>query len=331
MTSRLLTSKMYEEQGNVEKSILQQVQFANLYTSPKVFIKRDDLLHNLISGNKWRKLKYNLIEASEQGYKTLLTFGGAYSNHIYAVAAAGKIFGFKTIGIIRGEKHLPLNPTLDFAKQQNMEIHYLDRTTYRNRNNEDFQKEVATQFDNPYVIPEGGSNSLALKGVAELVGEIDINFDYICSAVGSGSTLAGIICGLGGNYKVLGFPAIKNAEYLNDIISSFIKIYNPAAAGQIFDNWKLVYDYHFGGFAKINYELVSFILEFEKINNIELDSIYTGKMLYGIYDLIKKDYFSQDETVIAIHTGGLQGKAGMQPKIDKVLENEERELFINNY
>ena len=327
MTSGQLTSEMYDEQGSIEKSVLQQIYFADLPNAPKVFIKRDDLIHSEISGNKWRKLKYNLIEAYEQGYKTLLTFGGAYSNHIYAVAAAGKIFGFKTIGIVRGEEHLPLNQTLTFVKQQNMEIHYLDRTTYRNRNNVDFQNEIASQFGNPYVIPEGGSNLLAVKGVAELVAEIDIDFDYICSAVGSGGTLAGIICGLGGNYKVLGFPAIKSAEYLNDIIFSFIKIYNNT----IFDNWKLIYDYHFGGFAKINYELISFILEFEKNNNIIPDRIYTGKMLYGIYDLIKKNYFSKDETIIAIHTGGLQGNAGMQPKINKVLKNEERELFINNY
>ncbi len=326
-----LNSVLFNKKGSVEKSILQHVYFADLETTVKVFIKRDDLIHDAISGNKWRKLKYNLIEAGIRGYKTLLTFGGAYSNHIYATAAAGKTFGFKTIGIIRGEEHLPLNPTLTFAKQQNMEIHYLDRTTYRNRNNADLQNEIALQFDNPYVIPEGGSNLLALKGVEELVGEIDINFDYICSAVGSGGTLAGIICGSNNNYKVLGFPAIKGGEYLNDIILSFVKDYNPAVAGQIINNWKLIYDYHFGGFAKINFELIQFIYEFEKINNITLDSIYTGKMFYGIYDLIKKGYFNKNETIIAVHTGGLQGNAGMEKKIEKLLEYEKRENYLNNY
>jgi len=145
MTNRQLAAKQYEAQGNIERSTLQQVYFPDLNNAPKIFIKRDDLIHTDISGNKWRKLKYNLIEASEQGYKTLLTFGGAYSNHIFAVAAAGKIFGFKTMGIIRGEEHLPLNNTLMFAKQHNMEIHYLDRTTYRNRNNVNFQNEIASQ------------------------------------------------------------------------------------------------------------------------------------------------------------------------------------------
>ncbi len=329
MIKKLLTSKIFDGQGEVKKSVLQQVQFINTDYHPKVFIKRDDLIHSEISGNKWRKLKYNLIEASEKGYKTLLTFGGAYSNHIYAVAAAGKIFGFKTIGIIRGEEHQPLNNTLSFAKKHKMEIRYLERSIYRNRNSESFQNEIASQFDKPYVIPEGGSNLLALKGVAELIGEIDISFDYICSAVGSGGTLAGIICGLNSIHKgkkVLGFPAIKGGEYLSSIIASFINNYQTINS----NNWELIYDYHFGGFAKIDFELISFIEEFEKNNSIKLDSIYTGKMLFGIYDLIKKGYFNSNETIVAIHTGGLQGNAGMAQKIYKILSREEQEVFINN-
>ena len=329
MLKQSLIPELFEEKGSVEKSILQRVFFSGVENAPEVFIKRDDLIHTEISGNKWRKLKYNLIEADRQGYKTLLTFGGAYSNHIYATAAAGKIFGFKTIGIIRGEETLPLNPTLSFAKSRDMEIHYLPRTIYRNRNDENFQKEIALRFDKPYVIPEGGSNSLALKGVGELIEEIDIDFDYICSAVGSGGTLAGIICGLNlasSKKRVLGFPAIKGGEYMNSIISSFITNYN----NMNYDNWNLIYDYHFGGFAKINFELISFIDEFENNNNIKLDSIYTAKMLYGICDLIRKDYFKNDETIIAIHTGGLQGNAGMEKKINKILEREKEEIFFNN-
>ncbi|HPN39428.1 MAG TPA: pyridoxal-phosphate dependent enzyme [Melioribacteraceae bacterium] len=305
---------MFSDLIKEENSIIQEVILPNNNRFVKVFIKRDDLIHPEISGNKWRKLKYNINAAIECKYKTILTFGGAFSNHIYAVASAGKIFGFNTIGIIRGEEHLPLNPTLSFATKCGMELHYLDRTTYRKRNDESFREELANLYNNPFVVPEGGSNLFALQGVEELVGDINIEYDYICCANGTGGTIAGIISALKGNKKVLGFPSLKGGEFLYEVIDKFVFQYT----GNKYNNYLLVTDYHFGGYAKINKELVNFINLFEEINNIPLDPIYTAKMFYGINRLIKNGFFKDGETIIAVHTGGLQGLMGMKEKMQKL-------------
>lgn len=299
-------------------AVIEEIKFSNSKSTVKVFLKRDDLLHPQISGNKWRKLKYNLLESERLGKKTLLTFGGAYSNHIYAVAAAGKEYGFKTIGIIRGEEYNPLNPTLKFASDCGMELHYLNRSTYRNRNNKNFQEELLKQFNDVYLVPEGGSNSFAVKGCSEIINDINIDFDYICCACGTGGTLAGIVAGLTGKQKALGFSILKDGGFLKDDVKKLIKNYN----GKTYNNWDINLDYHFGGYAKINYELISFINQFEKNNNIKLDPIYTGKLMFGIYDLIKKGFLKKDKKIIAIHTGGLQGIKGMKNKIEKVLASQ---------
>lgn len=306
----------YQKIINEKGAIIQQVIMPDENTDIKVFIKREDLLHAEISGNKWRKLKYNLIYAKENNYDTLLTFGGAYSNHIYAVASAGKNFGFNTIGIIRGEEHLPLNPTLQFAVNCGMKLHYLNRTTYKNRDDENFRNKLAVAFGNPYVVPEGGTNLLAMRGVEEMTAEINFDFDYICVANGTGGTIAGIISYLKGSKYVLGFPSLKGGEFLYSVINNLVKNYT----GYVFNNYKLITDYHFGGYAKINYELISFINKFLEINNITLDPIYTGKMFYGINSLIKNNYFKKGTKILAIHTGGLQGNAGMQEKIAKLIK-----------
>jgi len=280
----------------------------------ELFVYRIDLIHPEISGNKWFKLKYNLIEAERKGYETLLTFGGAYSNHIYATAAAGKILGFKTIGMIRGEEHLPLNPTLSFAKDCGMEFHYLDRTTYRKRYDEDFLNELRERFSEAYFIPEGGTNSLAVKGCSQIPGNVDVNFDVICCPCGTGGTLSGIICGLKANQKALGFSVLKGGEFLNNNVQNLIKQFTDTNNS----NWDINLDYHFGGYAKINKGLIEFIKKFGEENNILLDPVYTGKMMFGVYELIKKNYFKKGERIIAIHTGGLQGLKGMKQKIEKV-------------
>lgn len=298
-----------------KKAVLVPVKIPGIENSNNIFLKREDLIHPQISGNKWRKLKYNLIEAEKTGKKTLLTFGGAYSNHIYAVAAAGKEYGFNTIGIIRGEEYNPLNPTLQFASNCGMELHYLNRAAYKFRNDKKFQDELLDRFKDVYLIPEGGSNTLAVKGGLEIIDDIVAEFDYICCACGTGGTLAGLVAGLNGKNKALGFPILKGGGFLKEEVSNLIKSYN----GKVYENWDLIVDYHFGGYAKINYELVEFINEFEKLNDIKLDPIYTGKMLYGIYDLIKKNFWDKDQKIIAVHTGGLQGIEGMKNKIQKIL------------
>ena len=211
-----------------------------------LFIKREDLNHPFISGNKWHKLKYNIQEARRQGKNALLTFGGAYSNHIYAVAAAGKLFNFKTIGIIRGEEHTPLNPTLSFATANGMKLYYLDRKSYRNKNSPGIIKELQNKFGDFYLLPEGGTNELAVKGCSEIINKIDIDFDYICCPCGTGGTLAGLISGLNGEKFALGFAVLKGASFLKENVTSLIKSSN----GNIFNNWDINLDYHFGGYAK---------------------------------------------------------------------------------
>lgn len=270
----------------------------------KLFIKREDLIHPIVSGNKWRKLKYNLKEASALGHDCLLTFGGAYSNHIAAVAGAGKESGFKTIGIIRGEAHSPLNPTLDFATASGMKLFYLDRVTYRNKKEPEFLKQLENEHDPFYLIPEGGTNELAIRGCEEIIKEITQPFDVLCCPVGTGGTISGLISGLNGRKKIIGFSALKG-EFPREEVNSLLKKYRKS-----YSNWVINCDYHFGGYAKIKPELIDFILDFEAQHKIPIEPIYTGKMLYGIMDMIRKNEFKSGTTIVALHTGGLQGNAG---------------------
>ena len=272
----------------------------------KLFIKRDDLIHPHIQGNKWRKLKYNLIAAESQKLNTLLTFGGAFSNHIHATAAAGNLLGFKTIGIIRGEETLPLNPTLQDATDWDMKINYICRSQYREKNSAEFIKDLEQQHGDFFLIPEGGSNSNALTGCEEIIKELDEDYDYVCAACGTGATLAGIIRRLNNKSKTLGFSILKGDNYIEQEINHFLSDDSHPQ----FRNWKVNTDYHFGGYAKTNNQLNSFIVEFYKKHNIQLEPVYTGKMLYGLFDLIKKDYFKSETKILAIHTGGLQGLRG---------------------
>jgi len=267
----------------------------------RLLIKREDQNHPFISGNKWWKLKYNLEAAQQQGYNTLLTFGGAYSNHIYATAAAAHELGLKSIGVIRGEETLPLNATLAFAKSRGMQLHYVSREAYRDKKEEAFIQKLHDQFGDFYLIPEGGTNELAVKGCAEFAAQLkaEVDFDYLCLPVGTGGTMAGMIEGLDELKKVIGFPVLKGAEFLEEEIKRYTAR----------KSWQLIYDYHFGGYAKLTNELMEFMDQFNKQFNIPLDQIYTAKMMFGITDLINKKFFQPSSTILAIHTGGLQGNA----------------------
>ena len=276
----------------------------------RFFIKREDLTDDFISGNKWYKLKYNLIEAEKLAYKTLLTFGGAYSNHIHATAAAGKKYDFNTIGVIRGEKHLPLNPTLSSAQENGMIIEYIDRKSYRNKYDESLIQTLKEKFGDFYLIPEGGSNHLAIKGCAEIIQSIKTDFNFICSACGTGGTLAGLILGLDSKHFALGFSVLKGGDFLYQNIQGLLSHYQK----ENLSNWQINLDYHLGGYVKINRELVKFCKDFEEQHNIPIEPIYTGKMFYGIYDLIKNNFFSNNSTIVAIHTGGLQGLQGLKQR-----------------
>jgi len=270
----------------------------------RVFVKRLDKIHPFISGNKWFKLKYNLIEARKLGSETLLTFGGAYSNHISATAFTAKEKRSKSIGIIRGEEHLPLNPTLAFARENGMELHYVSRADYRLKATPKFLDNLKAQFGDFYLLPEGGVNALAVKGTSEILDETDTQ-DYICCAVGTGGTIAGIINASNNKQKVIGFPAIKGFDLMEEDIKNWTNK----------QNYKFIKNYNCGGYAKVNEKLVEFINQFSEVHNIPLDAIYTGKMMLGIMDLIKGDYFPKGSSILAIHTGGLQGNKGMSERL----------------
>lgn len=266
----------------------------------RLFLKREDLNHPYVSGNKWWKLKYNLEEAIRSGKKTLLTFGGAYSNHIFATAAAAREAGFESIGIIRGEETLPLNHTLSFAAGKGMKLYYVSREQYRNKMDTEFIDQLHQQFGDFYLIPEGGTNRLAIKGVTEFAQTLSNKFDYLCCSCGTGGTLAGLIQGLPKNKTILGFSSLKGGEFLNHEVAQWLP--EPC------DNWKIITDYYFGGYGKTTNALEEFKSNFEKKNRIPLDPVYTAKMMAGIFDLVQKRFFKTGSTLLAIHTGGLQGK-----------------------
>jgi 1-aminocyclopropane-1-carboxylate deaminase/D-cysteine desulfhydrase-like pyridoxal-dependent ACC family enzyme len=275
----------------------------------QVYLKREDLIHPLLPGNKWRKLKYNLEEAHTQEKQTILTFGGAYSNHIYSVAAAGKLFGFHTIGLIRGEAITPLNATLSFAKNCGMELHYVDRATYRHKEDFAYQEGLRQKYGDFYLIPEGGSNALAVKGCAEIPEEIHEPYDYLCCPCGTGGTLAGLVAGAAGYGKIMGFAALKGGAFLAAEVQQLLASYTQLRGKTCdFHNYQIQTDYHFGGYAKVKPALLDFIRKFEQANSILLEQVYTGKMLFGIEDLIKKGFFASGTKIIALHTGGLQGR-----------------------
>ena len=274
----------------------------------ELYVLRLDIMHPQINGNKWFKLKYNLVEAKERNLSTILTFGGAYSNHIYATAAAGNLFGFRTIGVIRGEENIPLNPTLQFAVAQGMELVYIDRQTYKKRHTEELQNQLKQQFGEVFIIPEGGGNLNGMRGCIEILQTVK-GFNTICLACGTGTTLAGMTLSLSPAQKVIGFPVLKGGDFLkediNNLLTSYLNSGLPAPVNSP-ASWQLVSDYHFGGYAQVNNKLKLFCQDFQAQHDIPLDYIYTGKMFYGVMDLIAKGFF-KSESLLLIHTGGLQG------------------------
>ncbi|MEO8472409.1 MAG: pyridoxal-phosphate dependent enzyme [Chryseolinea sp.] len=261
----------------------------------RLFVKREDLNHPTVSGNKWWKLKYNLDEALRLSQDTLLTYGGAFSNHIYATAAAAHAAGLKSIGVIRGEETLPLNNILLFAKSQGMILYYASREDFKRKNENHEIRKLKDKFGEFYLIPEGGSNELAIKGVEEFARILGTDFDYLCCAVGTGATLAGLIRGLKGEKIILGFTVLKGDGWEDEV-----QCFNP-----IYSNWRLIKDYHEGGYAKTNPSLSSFMTSFTVQHSIPLEHVYTGKMFKGIYDLISKGDFKRGSTIMAIHSGGI--------------------------
>ncbi|MGZ5578544.1 MAG: 1-aminocyclopropane-1-carboxylate deaminase/D-cysteine desulfhydrase [Methylobacter sp.] len=268
----------------------------------ELWMKRDDLLHPVISGNKWRKLKYILDHALSLGADTIVSMGGVYSNHLHALAYTGKMLGLKTLGLVRGECPETLTPTLQDAVQWGMDLKFISRSEYRTLRQYKNWSELPGLQARQYWLPEGGAQALALAGVAELVREITIPYDVLCLPCGTGTTLAGIVQAVSEDVSVLGIAALKNAGFLVEDVNALLSLSS--------NNWMVNLDYHFGGFANVNAELNAFIDDFEIKTTIPLEPVYTGKMMYAVYELIKKHYFKPGQRIITLHTGGLQGKRG---------------------
>jgi 1-aminocyclopropane-1-carboxylate deaminase len=265
----------------------------------RLYLKRDDLISPDVPGNKWRKLKYNLAAARTGRYHTLLTFGGAYSNHIRATAAAGHHAGFATVGVIRGEEHLPLNPVLDAAVRYGMRLTYLDRGTYRDKTSPAVIAALHHRFGDFYLLPEGGSNAAAVRGCAEVPGEIGRPFDLICCPCGTGGTLAGLAHGLGAGQRALGFSVLKGGQFLaRDVAGLQREAFGASPA-----NWSIEHGFHFGGFAKRTPALDEFIADFQARHALVLNWVYTAKMMYGIVELAGRGGFRPGTAIVAVITG----------------------------
>lgn len=281
----------------------------------EVFIKRDDLIHPLISGNKWRKCFYLLEHLKKSGIKNVITFGGAYSNHIHAFSYAANELGLNAIGIIRGEEleQKPLNSTLSFAKDNNMKFLFVSREEYRKRDEKDYLEKLM-KHHNAYIVPEGGTTQFAKYGLEDMVKEInqEVNFNYIMSACGTGGTIAGINYGISNEQKAIGISVLKG---MKSELESKVESFSNSI------NCEIIEGYDFGGYAKSNIELLNFIKTFEKNTNIRLEQVYTGKMIYAFYDLFEKNKFESGSKIVLVHTGGLQGRS---KDLDLIVPNKQK-------
>ena len=286
--------------SQVVQQDIQEIHSAFLHSKKvRLLVQREDLNDPYCMGNKWWKLRYNLIEAIREKHNKVLTFGGAFSNHIVATASACNRMGLKSIGIIRGDSTDKLNPSLIRAQNDGMELFFVDRQVYRNKSNIDWK----SIYGDHYLIPEGGTNELAVSSCEEMISFKE--FDMVCVPVGTGGTLSGIIRSLKPSQHAIGFSSLKGGGFLNDEVKKYVD----------HSNWSIQFDYHFGGYAKINLELVSFMNEFKRDFSIQLDPVYTAKMFYGIFDKIKNEQIRSNSTILAVHTGGTQGIEGMKQRI----------------
>jgi len=273
----------------------------------EVCMLRLDEIHPVISGNKLFKLIYFLDEAKRSFHKSIITFGGAYSNHLAATAFAAKALNLKSIAFVRGERPKTLSPTLLFCLEQGMKLEFVSRTLYQQKNQGAFLEELKMKFGEHILIPEGGFSIKGKEG-ASLINQYftDKNITHVCLPVGTATTLAGIVDANKSETEIIGFPVLKN---FNDIGKRFKELsVNEERKYSVTGN------YHFGGYAKKADELISFMRGFYEENNIELDFVYTAKMMFGVYDLIQKNYFKEGAGILCIHTGGLQGNQSLAVK-----------------
>ncbi len=296
----MITFSLPSPVQKLESSFLKEKQI-------DLLVKRDDLIHEKVSGNKWRKLKYHLELAKNNEHTQLLTFGGAYSNHLLATSVAGNALDFKTIGVIRGEEPEQLSETLLECKKYQMTLQFVSRADYNRKTESQFIEDLEGEFGKFYTIPEGGAGTLGEKGCGELLNELSEEVDFICCAAGTGTTAAGIAHALHQEHLLI-FPALKGMDFKKE--DSFRTLDDWPKRRQI----HFVNDYHFGGYAKLNKQLVDFVNDFYTQYDLKLDLVYTAKLFFGVFDLIEKGFFSKGSRLLLIHSGGLQGNRGMQSR-----------------
>lgn len=277
-----------------------------------VVVRRDDLIDPQLSGNKFYKLFFNLRAAREQGFTRLLSFGGAYSNHLHALAAAGHRYGFNTLGVVRGERPAQLSPTLGDAEAWGMQLVFISRADYLHKSEPELLAELQSRYGGFYLIPEGGANLAGARGM-QLLGhalEQQLKGDYtaVCMACGTGTSVAGLAAGIDSTKLALGFSVLKGEGGLGDVIST---TYRQLCASDTTANWRLISGFHAGGYGKKHPEyLTQFWQSFERTSGIPLDPVYTLKLFWGIDSLARQGYWPPGSRIVAIHSGGLQGRRG---------------------
>jgi 1-aminocyclopropane-1-carboxylate deaminase len=278
-------------------------------TMANVSLLRLDRIGGLAPGNKSFKLRQNMAQARRLGIQRLVSFGGAWSNHLHAVAAFGRDAGFSTVGIVRGEATAQESPMLADARAWGMQIVNVSRTEYRRRNDVDYLEQIKQQFAPCLVIPEGGANLAGAEGamaIAQLIRQGAPETRRVVISVGTGTTLAGVAAGLGDGYEVVGISALKGATDLEQRVAQLL----AGIGGSAVARWHIEHDYHCGGFARVNQPLREFMLSFEQVHSVPLEPVYTGKMLFAVQQLQLSGQWHPDTPVLAIHTGGLQGRRG---------------------
>ena len=287
-------------------------QDIHLHPNYTLRIKRDDLIHPEISGNKARKLKYNILKALDSGCDSLLTFGGAFSNHLVATAKAAQLINFKSIGIIRGNYVDEQNPSLAYANQCGMQLIPVPITEYNERNNYAYHDQLKLEFPNAHIIPEGGSNFEGVSGTMEIVKELNFEYDFICCAVGTGTTAAGLILSKPSSTKIICLNNFKNSLGIREMINQKINlvINNADTINEYQNDFEIIDGYGFGGYAKVNDELKNFAKEIYAKHQLPLDLVYTAKAFYGLNKMMEKGEIKKGSKILFYHSGGLQGNRG---------------------
>lgn len=289
-------------------SILQQIKTNRLNNGNKLFIKRDDLIHPEISGNKWRKLKYNVLHVKQVKKEGILTFGGAYSNHLVATAAACQLVGLKAVGIVRGQElNAFSNDTLHRCKDYGMMLDFVSRDEYNLKNERHYHEQLLTKYPNFQIIPEGGSNYLGIIGCQEILSETTNDFDIIALAQGTTTTSAGVLMSADKTTRVWGIPVLKSYDSKTEIRSLFERSgFDNETISELLSNYMELNQYHFGGYASYTDELLDFIDDFYLETSIPLDPVYTAKAMFGLLNELNLQNI-QNKRILFIHTGGLQG------------------------